>query len=141
MAKRAREHGTTTDADQTGTRLDLWLWAARYFKTRSLAAQAITGGKISLNEERPKPSRVVRVGDRLRIQLGPYEHLVTVMGVARRRGPASEAATLMAEDPASVTRRAELSALLKAEARIFASHDGRPTKKERRQIGKLRGRD
>ena len=72
-------------------RLDKWLWAARFFKTRALASEAVDGGKVELNGEKPKRARQVRPGDRLRLRLGPYEHLLTVRAVSERRGPASVA--------------------------------------------------
>lgn len=141
MAKRGREDREIDAADEETVRLDRWLWAARFFKTRGLASEAIAGGKVHLNGDRPKRSRAVQPGDLVRVQLGPYEHLLTVRGVSARRGPAPEAAKLYEEDPASVVRRAELSARLKAEAALFSHQAGRPSKKERREIGKLRRRD
>ena len=81
-----------------------------------------------------------RKGDLIRVQLGPYEHLVTVRGLSAKRGPASEAAALYEEDAASATRRAEVGARLKAESALFSHQAGRPSKKERRDLGKLRGK-
>lgn len=140
MAKRGRTDTEGTDEEEEPTRLDRWLWAARFFKTRGLASEAIAGGKVSINDSRPKRSRGVAIGDRIRVQLGPYEHLVTVRGLATRRGPAAEAALLYEEDPAGRSRRAEVAGRLKAESVLFSGGTGRPSKKERREIGKLRGR-
>lgn len=140
MAQRGHEDRDREAADAETVRLDRWLWAARFFKTRGLASEAIAGGKIHLNGARPKRSRAVQIGDLVRVQLGAHEYLVTVRGVSARRGPAPEAAMLYEEDHASVARRAELSARLKAEAAVFARQAGKPSKKERREIGKLRRR-
>src|SRR5690348_15472461 len=89
-------------------RLDKWLWAARFFKTRSLATEAVDGGKVELNGLRPKPSKVLKVGDQLRIRLGPFIHAVTVRALSARRGPASAAALLYEESPESVATREKL---------------------------------
>ena len=82
------------EPDDGRVRLDKWLWAARFFKTRSLAADAIAGGKVQVNGDRAKRSRPVQVGDEIRVRLGPYEHLVTVRALSARRGPAAQAAEL-----------------------------------------------
>src|SRR6266568_8009783 len=86
-------------------RIDKWLWAARFFKTRSLAADAVTGGKIDVNGARAKPSRIMRLGDKLNIRRGPYEWTVVVKGLAKLRGPAPEAQLLYEETEESVRRR------------------------------------
>jgi ribosome-associated heat shock protein Hsp15 len=130
----------TTD-DEGRVRLDQWLWAARFFKTRSLAAEAIEGGKVQLNDERAKRAKLVRAGDRVRVRLGPYEHLVTVRGVALRRGPASVAAELYEETSESREARERLATQLKSVAPLFHYDKGRPTKKDRREIERLRGRE
>ena len=75
-------------------RVDKWLWAARFFKTRALAAEAIDGGKVEINGHKPKPARPVHMGDEVRLRLGPYEYLLSVRGLSGRRGPASEAVKL-----------------------------------------------
>jgi ribosome-associated heat shock protein Hsp15 len=122
-------------------RLDKWLWAARFFKTRALASDAIEGGKIDLNGEKPKRGKPVRPGDRIRIRLGPYEHLVTVVALSERRGPASVAANLYQEDPESRTRREHLAEQLRLAPATFAFGEGKPGKKERRESRKLKGRE
>src|SRR5256885_1972350 len=94
-------------------RLDKWLWAARFFKTRSLAADAIGGGKILVNGERVKPAKLLQAGDEVRLRLGPYEHVVHVRGISERRGPATVAATLYEETEASIAARAKLSEQLR----------------------------
>ena len=115
-------------------RLDKWLWAARFFKTRSLAAAAVAGGKVKVNGERVKAAKAVRLDDELSIHVGPYEYGVRVLGLSGRRGPAPEAALLYAESVQSKAAREQLAARLAAE-RIYDSHGkGRPTKRVRRQI-------
>ncbi|MEZ4456029.1 MAG: S4 domain-containing protein [Gemmatimonadales bacterium] len=122
-------------------RLDVWLWAARFFKTRNLAAQAIDGGKIDVNGERPKRSKSVRAGDQVSVRLGPYHHHVAVTGVAERRGSATVAATLYQETAESKAARQQVADRLKLQNPIFFEGAGRPTKKQRRAIDKWRGRE
>ena len=120
-------------------RIDKWLWAARFFKTRSLAADAIGGGKIQVNGDGVKPAKMVQVGDEIRIRLGPYEHVITVRGLSERRGPASVAQTLYEEAASSVVAREKLSEQLRmAPAAFVYEEKGRPTKRDRREIEKLR---
>src|ERR687883_597977 len=88
---------TCEDAAMDAVRLDKWLWAARFFKTRGLAAQAIETGKVEVNGERAKRAKHLQVGDKLRIRLGPYHHVVSVRALSERRGPAAVAATLFEE--------------------------------------------
>jgi ribosome-associated heat shock protein Hsp15 len=115
-------------------RIDKWLWAARFFKTRSLAAEAVTGGKIEVNGARAKPSRIMRPGDKLNIRRGPYEWTVVVKGLAKLRGPAPEAQLLYEETEESVRRRAAASAQLKFERSPEFDIPGRPSKKDRRAM-------
>jgi len=119
-------------------RLDKWLWAARFFKTRSLAVEAIEGGKVQVGGERVKRAKLVQAGDELRIRLGPYEHEVVVRDVSDRRGPASVAATLYEETEASRVARERLALQLKATAASFAYGEGKPSKKDRREIERFR---
>jgi ribosome-associated heat shock protein Hsp15 len=121
-------------------RIDKWLWAARFFKTRGLAADGVDGGKVELNGQKPKPAKTVRVGDTVRLRLGPFEHLVTVRGLSERRGPASEAAKLYEEDAGSKLRRDKLAEQHRLAAQAFAYGEGKPSKKERREIEKFRGK-
>ena len=119
-------------------RIDKWLWAARFFKTRSLAAAAVAGGKVKVNGERVKAAKAIRLDDELSIHIGPYEYAVRVMGLSGRRGLAPEAALLYAESVQSKAAREVLAARLSAE-RIYDSHEkGRPTKRARRQIIQLK---
>jgi ribosome-associated heat shock protein Hsp15 len=122
------------DHQADSLRIDKWLWAARFFKTRALAADAVKAGKVEVNGARPKPAKCVAAGDELRIRRGPFEQVVIVSRVAARRGPASEAATLYEETPDSLARRTALAAQLSADAASRPQADGRPTKKQRRQI-------
>ena len=115
-------------------RIDKWLRAARFFKTRSLAADAVTGGKIDVNGARAKPSRIMRLGDKLSIRRGPYESTVVVKGLAKLRGPASEAQLLYEETEESIRRRELTSAQLKLERPPEFHSPGRPSKKDRRAV-------
>jgi ribosome-associated heat shock protein Hsp15 len=121
-------------------RLDKWLWAARFFKTRAVAADAIDGGKVHLNGERVKRSKGVKVGDEVRVRLGPYEHRVIIQSVSDRRGPATVAATLYEEIAESRTAREALLEQRRMEMAIGAQDPGRPSKRDRRQIEQLRKR-
>ena len=123
-----------------GPRIDIWLWAARFFKTRALAQKAVAGGHVHANGQRVKASREVRVGDRLEIQRGQERWTVDVAGVSRRRGPATEARMLYEETPESRRRRdteRERRAIERAAAPRYL---GRPDKKGRRELRKLKER-
>jgi len=122
-------------------RLDKWLWAARFFKTRVLAAQAIESGKVEVNGERAKRAKQLQVGDELRIRLGPYYHVVAVRALSEYRGPASVAAKLYEENAEGKKAREAMAVQVKA-AQSFSSYEkGRPSKKDRREIERLRRRD
>lgn len=122
-------------------RLDLWLWAARFYKTRALAVLAIKGGKVELKGANAKPGKDVHVGDVIRLRMGPYEHLITVKGLSERRGPASAAVLLYEEDAAAKARRLALAEQHKLAAQSFAFGEGKPSKKERRDLRRFRGKD
>ncbi len=128
------------DHEYGRVRLDKWLWAARFFKTRALAAEAVEGGKVQVNGDRPKRARPLQAGDEIRVRLGPYEHTVTVRALSARRGPASEAAGLYEETAASRTAREALAIQLKSLHAVFGPDKGRPTKKDRREIERLKGK-
>ena len=121
-------------------RLDKWLWAARFFKTRSLAAEAIEAGKVEVNGERAKRAKQLQSGDSVRIRLGPYFHVVSVRSISERRGPASAAALLYEEDAEGKKAREALQLQMKVAQGAFGYDSGKPTKKDRRAIEKLRGR-
>lgn len=115
-------------------RIDRWLWAARFFKTRSLASAAVAGGKVQVNGERAKAAKLLRVGDQVRVRASPYEYHVVVRGLAERRGPARTAATLYEETPESQAARVKLAEQLRIAPSIRYEGRGRPTKKDRRRI-------
>lgn len=119
-------------------RMDKWLWAARFFKTRSIAAEAIDGGKIQVNGERAKRSKLLRTGDEVRIRTGPYEHVVVVRALSERRGPAAIAAGLYEETAQSREAREKMAAQMKALPSLFGQGN-RPSKKDRRDLRRLRG--
>jgi ribosome-associated heat shock protein Hsp15 len=123
-------------------RLDKWLWTARFFKTRTLAAEAVNGGKVEVNGDRPKPSRVVRIGDELNIRRGPYEWRVIVREVSWLRGPAMQAQVLYEETSESIRKREAAIAQMKLVRPPEFDSGGRPSKKDRRAIAKFtkRGR-
>lgn len=120
--------------------MDKWLWAARFFKTRSLAAEAVDGGKVQVNGERAKPSKAVRPGDEVRLRIGPYEHTLSVTGTAERRGTAPEAARLYTETEASRAAREKLHWQLSVAAPAMEPEKGRPSKRDRRDLEKFRKR-
>ena len=120
-------------------RLDKWLCAARFFKTRSVAAEAIAGGKVLVSGDRAKPAKLLQAGDEVRIRLGPYEHVLHVRALSERRGPASVAATLYEETADSLAARAKLADQLRmAPAAFVYEEKGRPTKRDRRELDRLR---
>jgi ribosome-associated heat shock protein Hsp15 len=119
-------------SDAPKVRVDLWLVAARFFKTRGLATGAIDAGRVSVNGERAKPSRSVKPGDAIEVRRPPYAHSVKVLAISDRRGPASEAQKLYEETPESRARREALAAELKSmPPPVFK---GRPTKRDRRTL-------
>jgi len=115
-------------------RLDKWLWAARFFKTRTLAADAVTGGKVHVDGRRVKPAHAVRPGERLRIQRGTEEYLVAVRALSDRRGPAQQAILLYEESAESRQRREQLREQRRLLAADPSSSAARPTKQDRRRI-------
>jgi ribosome-associated heat shock protein Hsp15 len=123
------------------TRIDKWLWAARFYKTRALAADAIAGGKVQVNGDRVKRAKPLQIGDEVRIRQGPYEHHVIVRELSDRRGPAVQAAALYQEKPESRAAREALALQLKSVHSAFLPDRGRPTKKDRREINRLKGRE
>jgi ribosome-associated heat shock protein Hsp15 len=126
--------------DGQKVRLDKWLWAARFYKTRSIAADAVETGKVEVNGERAKRAKQLQVGDSLRIRLGPYHHIVVVRALSERRGPASVAATLYEETAEGRKAREAMQLQVKAAQSMSGYESGRPTKKDRRDIERLRRR-
>jgi ribosome-associated heat shock protein Hsp15 len=121
-------------SDETTVRIDKWLWAARFFKTRALAVEAIKGGHIHLDGTRVKPARGVRVGDHLSIRKGPYEFVVSVRGLSERRGPAAEAQHLYEETAESAAARERLAEERRLRLGSAPGPQRRPDKRSRRQI-------
>ena len=125
-----------------GVRLDRWLWAARFYKTRATAVEAIDGGKVQVAGNRVKRAKTVRAGDEIRMRQGPYEQIVIVRRLSEKRGPATEAVTLYEETAASKAAREKLSLQLKAVHSAFIPDDNaRPTKRDRRKLERLKGRE
>ncbi|HVP34814.1 MAG TPA: S4 domain-containing protein [Steroidobacteraceae bacterium] len=121
-------------------RLDRWLFAVRLFKSRSLAAQAVAGGRVHLNGERVKAAHEVRCGDRLSLVRGALEFECTVRAIPARRGPAPAAARCYEETAASTSRRAEFAQRMRLAAALTPRPVERPDKRARRQLRRLRGR-
>lgn len=118
-------------------RLDRWLWAARFFKTRRTATEAVEGGKVHLNGRRPKKSKAVKIGDELRIRRGLYESVVRVTGLADKRRSAKEAVLLYEESEESREAREKLRLQMRSAPVPEFKYKGRPTKKERRELDRL----
>ncbi len=122
------------DRDQAGLRIDKWLWCARLFKTRSLASTAVSGGKVHVNGERVRPSRVVRPGDVLDVTVGFEAITVEVLAIPARRGPAPEARLCYRESEASIARRERMREQRRLAALAAPQTDGRPDKRTRREL-------
>jgi ribosome-associated heat shock protein Hsp15 len=120
-------------------RIDKWLWAARFFKTRSLATDAVDGGKVKLNDSAVKPAKEVRPGDRVHLRVGEQDFDIVVRGLNEQRRPASEARQLYEETAESLARRAEQAELRRLAPSPSADIKGRPTKRDRRHIQRFRG--
>lgn len=123
--------------DSNKLRIDKWLWAARFYKTRGLAVDAVESGKVLVNDVRAKPAKTVGPGDLLNLRLGQYQFLIEVLAISNKRGPAPEAQQLYRETEASREQRALLAARLKAEEPVF-TFKGRPSKRDRRLIAKFK---
>jgi len=123
-----------------GTRIDKWLWAARFFKTRELASKACEMGRIDSNGVRAKPAREVRVGDQLHINNGAVEFAIEVLAVSQQRGPAAVAQTLYRESEASIEARRKASEERRLLGPIAAISTGRPSKRDRRLIHSFSGK-
>lgn len=119
-------------------RIDKWLWAARFFKTRGLATEAVLGGHVQVNGARVKPAKAVRPGDRLEIRIGTVEWTILILALADERGPAAVARTLYAETPESAAAREARALQRKLDRPLGADLGGRPTKQDRRRLDALR---
>ncbi len=124
-------------APRAGVRIDVWLWAARFFRTRALARQAVETGKVAIGGQRPKPARMVRVGDALRVVRGEDAFEVEVLGLSDERGPAPVAQALYRESDASRSAREEAAKLRRAARDGFRPPESRPDKRARRLIRAL----
>ncbi len=125
--------------EEEKTRLDKWLWAARFYKTRTLATDAVNGGHVHLNGSRSKPGRALNIGETVSIRKGPFEHRVIVRALSNRRGPAKVAVTLYEETPESIAKRERVAQGMKSMLRPITG--GRPTKRQRRDYVRIRGKD
>jgi ribosome-associated heat shock protein Hsp15 len=133
-----------SEASETGPgagRIDRWLFGVRLFKSRSAAADAVSGGKVHINGERVKPSRGVRPGDTVTFTRGAVEFECVVAAIPVRRGPATEAARCYDETPASKARREQFAARMKVAAGLTPRPADRPDKHDRRELRRLRGRN
>jgi ribosome-associated heat shock protein Hsp15 len=126
--------------DVAGVRMDKWLWAARFFKTRSLAARACELGRIASNGQRAKASREVRIGDLVQVKSDAGDFQLEVVLLSEMRGPASVAQTLYRETETSRELRLKLAEERKARPHFEASREGRPSKRDRRELDRFRGR-
>ena len=124
----------------SSVRLDKWLWAARFFKTRSVAREAVAGGKVHLNGNRAKPGRSLNIGDELRIQRAEEEYTITIVGLTARRGPATVARTLYEESEESRTQREKLAEERKLNRMQNTRNEGRPDKRQRRRLIRFRNK-
>lgn len=121
-----------------GVRVDKWLWAARFYKTRRLATEAIQGGKVELNDTRAKPAKPVRPGDELRVRKDAYEFHIIVRDLSDKRGPAKVAESLYEETAESIARREETREQLKAQNAGFPLPKNRPDKHDRKQLARFK---
>lgn len=134
------ERTQTTDTGQESVRIDKWLWAARFFKTRSLAIRACELGRIQSNGQPAKPAREVRVGDMLQVKSESGDFQVEVLVLSEMRGPAAVAQTLYRETEASRAARAKAIEDRKLLPYLDALPEGKPSKRNRRELDRLRGR-
>ena len=122
-------------------RIDRWLFAVRLYKSRSLAAAAVSGGKVHVNGERVKPSRALRPGDRVSLTRGAVDFDCEVTALPVRRGPAREAVQCYRESPESIARREEFAQRMRLSAAFAPRPEGRPDKHERQALRRIRGRE
>jgi ribosome-associated heat shock protein Hsp15 len=120
-------------------RLDKWLWAARFFKTRAEASQAIRAGRVDVNDVRAKPAKALGLSDRVRVRKSPFEFRLTVRALSEQRGRAAQAALLYEEEPAGKAARERLAQQLRVAPTPTYDGRGRPTKRDRRELERLRG--
>lgn len=126
-----------TKEQPTETRIEKWLWAARFFKTRSLAAAAVKSGKVRINSNRVKPSRMVSIDDQLIILRGDFSFAISITEIAEKRVSAKQAQILYNESEQSIRQREELVETKRIERKASADYGGRPDKKQRRDLLRL----
>lgn len=124
----------TVQKEINDVRIDKWLWAARFFKTRSMAAKAVTGGKVHLNGQRVKPARNVSVGDSIVVTIGTMEFHIAVLALSQYRRPAKEARLLYSESEESIQNRQEQKELRRMATAGYSAPDRKPGKRDRRKI-------
>lgn len=119
-------------------RIDKWLWCARFYKTRGAAGSAIKSGKVSVNNEKTKPSKVVQIGDFINIRQGPYSFKITIKSLSKTRKSAREASLLYEELEESIQQRETIAKQIKADTANYPGTKGRPGKRERRELIKFK---
>ncbi len=134
MPKQHFTRDTRPPTDPQTLRIDKWLWAARFYKTRSLASDAVKTGKVLVNGDKIKPSKEISIGDTLSIRQAYFSKTITVLELSARRGPATVAATLYQETQESILNRERLKEIQQTQPAVRRAGQGRPTKRERRQI-------
>ena len=134
MPRQQASSKTQDQSNQQALRIDKWLWAARFYKTRSLASDAVKTGKVQVNGERAKPSKEIVNGETLTIKQAYFSKTIIVLNLSHRRGPATVAATLYEETAESIATRERLTEIRQAQPAVRRSGQGRPTQRERRQI-------
>lgn len=138
----SRDHDEDDDNDDSPpgkVRVDKWLWAARFFKTRSLAQEAVDGGKVEVNGEKAKRAKLVQAGDRVQLRQGAEIWLLNVKDIASRRGSAEIAQTLYEEDEAGRNKRQALRDEIRSSNTSFTFGEGRPGKRDRRELRRFKG--
>lgn len=138
IVSHAHEQAAMENANDT-LRIDKWLWAARFYKTRALASEAVSGGKVHVNDQRARPSRPLRVGDTLLINRGEVEFTVVVEALSGRRGPALEARALYRETEESLAQRERAASERRLRPGPAPAPQGRPNKRDRRLLLRMRG--
>lgn len=128
------------DSGSDSVRLDKWLWCARFFKTRRLATDAVSNGRVRMDGKRLKPSRSVTAGDVLTVRRGPYNHTFTILAIAHSRKAADAAARLYEEHAESIESRRQLAQQISANSNALPQSRGRPTKHDRRALIRFRRR-
>jgi len=132
---------TAMMAAMSDVRIDKWLWAARFFKTRAMAQKAVSGGKVHVNGQRVKPSHALKTGDEVRVTKGPQQFEVIVRSLSEKRGPAKQAETLYEETETSIEERRKLAEVRKMEKMARPMPERRPDKKQRRELRKMVGKE